>query len=373
MKMKHSAAGAALGLVVLVGLLSLPAEARVVSYTFTKIADCSGVFANFGGGTSINAQGTVAFLANLDAGGQGIFTGKGGPITTIVDNSQSFGSFGLFGNFGGQPSINNAGIVAFTADFRGGGKGILTGSGGPLTLILIADNSGFSSFEGPVAINARGTVAFAASFRTGGGGIFTSNDGALTTVVDTSTFPGGLGAIPSINAKGTVAFWGQRSASDQGIFTGTGGPLATIADTSGTFASFINPAINNPGKVAFQATLDAGGEGIFVGSRRRLTTVADSTDGFFGFANAAAINARGTVAFLGLLSASAAGIFTGPDPIADKVIAAGDLLFGSEVTTLGLSTQSLNNAGQIAFFASSVDGCGGVYRADPHPRTQRLR
>ena len=97
MKMKHSAAGAALGLVVLVGLLSLPAEAGVVSYTFTKIADCSGVFTNFGGGTSINAQGTVAFLANLDAGGQGIFTGKGGPITTIVDTSQALEALASLG------------------------------------------------------------------------------------------------------------------------------------------------------------------------------------------------------------------------------------------------------------------------------------
>src|SRR6266849_4144372 len=140
MEMKRSAAGMAIGLVVSVGVLRLTADARVVSYTFTKIADCSGGFANFTGGMSINARGTVAFAASFPAGSPGIFIGMGGPLTTIVDNSQSFGSFGLFGNFGGQPSINNTGTVAFEAEFRGGGKGILTSSGGPLT--LIADNSG---------------------------------------------------------------------------------------------------------------------------------------------------------------------------------------------------------------------------------------
>src|SRR5262249_58324216 len=108
--------GTIMRLVLVVGVLCWPADAQVVSYTFTKIADCSddSITVPDSGGVSINAQGTVAFIGNLNAGGQGVFTGNGGPLTTIVDTNQGFGSFGLFSGFGGRPSINDAGTVAFT-------------------------------------------------------------------------------------------------------------------------------------------------------------------------------------------------------------------------------------------------------------------
>lgn len=65
----------------------------------TLIADTSGPFSSFGAdlsnaGPGINDRGTVAFRANLDTGGSGIFTGSGGPLTTIADTSGSFRSFG---------------------------------------------------------------------------------------------------------------------------------------------------------------------------------------------------------------------------------------------------------------------------------------
>jgi hypothetical protein len=59
------------------------------------------------------------------------------------------------------------------------------------------------------------------------------------------------------------------------------------------------------------------------------------------------------------------GIFTGPDPVGNKVISVGDSLFGSIVRNLGFFRDGLNNQGQIAFFASFADGTQGIYRADP--------
>ncbi len=92
------------------------------------------------------------------------------------------------------------------------------------------------------------------------------------------------------------------------------------------------PGINDDGTVAFDATLDAGGVGVFTGNGGSLTTIADSSDGFLAFATqGVAINNQGDVAFFGF-TASQFGIFTGPDLVADKVIASGDLLFGSPVT-----------------------------------------
>jgi hypothetical protein len=105
--------------------------------------------------------------------------------------------------------------------------------------------------------------------------------------------------------------------ADQGLFTGSGGPFTTIVDSSGPFRNFRGLAINNVGTVGFGANLDTG----------------DS------------------------------GIFTGPNPVADKVIGTGDSFFGSTITDIG--RPSLNDSGQIAFFARLVDGTEGIYRADP--------
>jgi len=351
------------GVAVLGLLLIVPVSSVATDYTFTTIAEGNdgsqnpGVVAVLGGGPTINAGGTVAFSGVLGSGDQGIFAGNGGALTTIAETSDGFVGFG------GGPSINNRGVAAFRADFVGG-EGTFTGSGGPLT--TIADSSGALFSFGGVSINSRGTVAFFAG-QGAGQGIFSGNGGPVTTIADTSTFPGGFSKTPYSNSSGTVAFQGNHSGADQGIFIGRGGPLTTIADTSGPLAVFPrDPAINAGGTVAFQATLDSGGQAIFTGSGGALTTVVDTDGPYEGFAGVS-INNRRNVAFVAILSSIPAGIFTGADPDADKVIAIDDILFGSMVTSLGFSTQALNNRGQITFFAQTADGTIGIFRADPHP------
>jgi hypothetical protein len=63
----------------------------------------------------------VAFQAQRGTGERGVFTGAGGPISTIADSSGPLASFG-------DPSINNAGTVAFFATLDAGGQGIFTGA-----------------------------------------------------------------------------------------------------------------------------------------------------------------------------------------------------------------------------------------------------
>jgi hypothetical protein len=75
------------------------------------------------------------------------------------------------------------------------------------------------------------------------------------------------------------------------VFVGDDPATDTIADTSGPYSSFSQPSIDNTGKVTFYAERDG--------------------------ANA--------------------GIFTGPDPVTDRVIGGGDPLFGS------------TDAGDVAF------------------------
>ena len=60
----------------------------------------------------------------------------------------------------------------------------------------------------------------------------------------------------------------------------------------------------------------------------------------------------------------ALGIFTGPDPVTDKVISVGDPLLGSKVKGLDFS-RGLNDGGQLTFLAFTDDGASGIFRADP--------
>jgi hypothetical protein len=315
-------------------------------YAFRNIADSNGAF-RFLSPTSINNGGTVAFLALLHAGGEGIFTGSGGSTITIASDS---GPTLPFGN----PSINDSGTVVFNSH-----SGILIGSGGSTT--TIADTSGqFAGFRDP-SINDSGTVAFAAFFDVGGSGIFTGSGGSITTIVDSSGEYESFTGSPSINAGGTIVFTARLDDGGQGIFTeGGGGPTVTIADIDGGFSGFgLDPSINNGGTVAFTAGLSAGAGGIFTGSGGPTTTVAD-TSGPFKYFSEPWINDSGMVAFAaGLDDDVTSGIFTGDDPVTDKVIQTGDMLFGRKVFSLGFG-RGLNDRGDIAFLYVLTDGVRGI-------------
>ena len=316
--------------------------------------------------SSLNASGTLAFPARhtplVDR--EGIFTGSGGPITTIADTSGPF----FFGP-NGDPSLslNDNGTVAFgAANPDTGEQGIFTGSGGATT--TIADTSGpFSDVFSP-SLNESGTVAFLALLKTGEQGIFTGSGGRTTTIADSSgpfsRFFGGFVGGPSLNDSGTVAFVGVLDTGEQGIFTSSGGAITTLYDTSGPFAGFGALSLNDNGTVAFAASLDTGEEGIFTGSGGPTTTIASGGMFDFLFLDSLSINNNGTVAF-GRGGDSLSGIFIGPEPFADDVILERDALFGSSLSFASMSTQSLNDAGQISFLYQLDDGRAGVARADP--------
>jgi hypothetical protein len=91
------------------------------------------------------------------------------------------------------------------------------------------------------------------------------------------------------------------------------------------------------------------------------------------------INNQGMVAFYAYLTDSSksekaftGGIYTGPDPLSDKVIAAGDALGGSTISKVTFFRGGLNNLGQIAFTATLSDGTKGVWVATPVPEPASL-
>jgi hypothetical protein len=363
--------------------LSLLITGKAEAFTFTKIADDSGPFSfvdvSFGPEPVINNRGTVAFLTNLDTGGAGIFTGSGGATTTIAIANYS-GPFGTLGMFDSPPALNDEGTVAFIAILNGRfprsffGGGVFTSNGGSTT--FIADNNlRIAPFLGNPAINNEGTIAITAPLSGVSDLLFTVSGGATTLIADNSGPFSGFGST-AINDAGTVAFFASRDEGSNGLFTTSGGAITSIADSSGPFGYLVGgPAINNAGTLAFSAFRDfqdflegSGGGGIFTSSGGVTTIIADNTGPFRTFFGLPAINDAGTVVFLASLDEGGSGIFTGPNPVTDKVIATGDRLFGSTVTSLNFnrfSSKWLNNAGQLTFFAQLADGSSGIFRADP--------
>jgi hypothetical protein len=365
--MKTSWLPVAVVLGVLLGGLAA-GRAEAIPYTYTSIADNTGPFSSvnsIGRSPSINDAGTVAFLADLRAGGTGVFTGAGGPLTTVATTAGPLSSF-LSG-----PYINSGGTVAFVANLDNGTSGVFTGSGGPLTPLYTSPP--FSELFSAAPINAAGTVAFLARFPLDTNvGVLSGNGGPATTIADTihGPFNGFTINQQDINNAGKVAFYATlpAPAPGEGIFTGSGGAVTPVFSTSGFSTLFFGLALNDPGTAAFLLIEPGGQARIVTGNGGPLTTVAD-TDGLFSSFSLGgpAINNADTVAFLASLDDGSSGIFTGPDPVNNKVIAAGDALFGSSVASLFLFREGLNDAGQIAFLATLADGRELVVRADPVP------
>jgi hypothetical protein len=376
-------------------------------YTFSLISTTTGAFSSFESAfglqaPSINEGGTVAWSGFLDNGTAGIYKGSSSSATTPVATTN--GGFTAFGS----PTINASGRTAFYAE-QGAAAGIYLSSPNAAALTAIASTTnntfGFTSFLPDPAINNRGQVAFLAGLNTGSG-VFVGDGRSLQKRVDTSgrffdvlgtPFEGDV--APAINERGAVVFWGSldqllpagspeysqinpafNNGNVRGIFlVSPDGTITTIVDNIGKYLSFSgSPDINNRGEVAYifrgdEANPNASGfppdaryRGINVYDRGITTTVVDNTGGFarFGFVD---ISDRGSIAFSAITDSGALGIYTGSDPIANKVIETGDttLLPGRTVTDLVFFSKSLNNAGQITFTAEFDDGTQGIFLATP--------
>lgn len=121
------------------------------------------------GRPNLNDSGTVAFHRFFnDRAGEELVTGNGGPLTVVADTSGPFQSFGFFLGFT-PPALNNNGDVAFLADLDSGGSGIFVGPD-PATDQVIATGD---TLDGTTVANLRfcdeglndsGQLAFQATF-----------------------------------------------------------------------------------------------------------------------------------------------------------------------------------------------------------------
>ena len=224
----------------------------------------------------INASGVVGFRAILTSRlrAAGIFTSDGLDLKTIANSTDQ----GLSGPSIGAPSINASGTVAFQASRSGLASTIIfTGDGGPLTTVLDVLNSNFRSF-GAVAINRAGQIVFGALQKDRSAGIFvvtpksdemgkdggSSGSANLIDIVDTHNPDFFQFGDPVINDAGIVADFAGVAAGVE-VFSGDAKGITVRTDpTNGLFADFEHPSINNRGAVAFSTFETNGGQGIFV-------------------------------------------------------------------------------------------------------------
>ena len=235
----------------------------------TTIATTADQFNFFGFDTSINNSGEVAFTAELDEEfgfDEGLFSGSGNKKSGITTHYLT--STSEFDGRDSRPSINNLGDIAFveSIDFS---SGIFVGREGGFTEIVAPDPSDPSIGYGTPMLNDAGTAAFQRSFTDEATQEFveqivTGNGGPLTVVADTRDEFAFFGfRPPSINNEGDVAFLATLDDRTTGIFVGPD-PVEDRVVTTGdtldgaevTGLTFCEEGLSDSGELAFVATLE---------------------------------------------------------------------------------------------------------------------
>lgn len=351
---------------------------RAVAFTpssaatdFTVVIDStSSGYRGFGAFPTINDDGAVAFSAEPTPGVANTYKIEPGAAPLFIAEAST-----------GAPSINNLGEAASRRLLNSGIAQFYKGTGNGM-LSIIAQTGGadgtFRIFTGYVYLADTGVAVFSAELNPINPrrrGIYTGNGNGSTQVVVDNTGQFSLfGADPTLNNSGTVAFTGSLVNTENGLYLGTvggNGVTTTILTAAATplFAFDGSPFINDHGQIAFRANEDATSQsGIFTVNQdgTALRTIASAGNGPFSQFRAPTINDLGTVAFYGFTDAGGTGIFIGGDPVADKVVAVGDPLFGSAVSGLGFF-RGLNNRNEIVFNYTLDDGREGIARAQLTP------
>ncbi|MBX3426986.1 MAG: PEP-CTERM sorting domain-containing protein [Pirellulales bacterium] len=347
--------------------------AHAQSYDFIRLDDSSllpDAGNELGWSTSqppaINASGDVAFAMSTLGNRWAVFRSDGSAVTTISDTNSS-----PYVTFGPTVSINDAGIVAMparlTADLL-----VVAGSGGPLTTIAQTQEDGTTPTTNTrVSINNAGLVAYSNAYRDDQGvprtGLNVGSGGPLTTVVDEShpTYSFFFPSSPMLDDAGRVLFFSNYRTGDpinptaSGIFLAENGSVTELSEGPGRFS------LNNAGQIAYSPSIARLPEEILLKSAGGLGTVLSSSLGI-NLESELSLNDHGRVAFVGDDAGGTRRLYLGSSGTTpDAILSAGTVLDGNVISNIRLSTESLNNSGQIAAQIFFEGGTSMHYRLDP--------
>jgi len=304
----------------------------------------------------------MSFTAFYGANLRGLFT-----ATTASDVTEIANSSGDF-NFFGSHSISDGGALVFQATSDSGASGIYLKGTGSVTPLI--DSAGpYGLFGGP-AINAAGSVAVNATLDAGGEELVLVNPGGtLSTVADTtgaffSFYP--EVDVTNINNPGAIMFNAVRDDGRNGVYLHNGATVVPVVESGVEFDSVGAGDVNDDGVIPVNTVLAGGGErALWLWNDGVLTPIADSTGEFDHFGSPA-INSKGGLAFTAFLDTGGYGVFTGGDPIGDRVLVPGQSLFGSTVLD-AYTWHGLDDFGRIAIQYTLASGREGIILATPVP------
>jgi hypothetical protein len=368
--------------VALAAVVALTAPALAAPYRFVVVADHERDHFNQGSFAcaTINKHGEVAFKAARTASdGVNFFDGTyrantNGTITAIVEDPDR-AQFTLTSNFTsitaqGDVALGSilAGDPSFNVILRGDGRIVNQVT----TIASTAGTLGFVNFN--LSMNTHGEVAFmgglAPSF-SGPRGLFSGTGGPVTIhYLDNADIvldghPArflGFAERPSINTHGDIAVSEFLQSDFQpGIFVGQQGRFRTIISAAPFTEQFGQPVLNDKGTVGFQRHFFNNGtfvSAIVTSNGGALTTLASTASGYGFFTAGPAINSQAEVAFAAITADfTLDGIFTGPDPVADRVVVSGDAIGAGTVASSSIQfcEGGINDAGEVAFITTLDD------------------
>jgi hypothetical protein len=345
--------------------------AFAVHYTFSRIYTGAAL-----PGVAINDNGLVALIS-----GESLIT-TDGVTTTKIAGWQTPNRLEFIGDMQ-VLSINNQGFVAFRGIGSNGKSGILA-SNGTTTRKIAAEKQDGGTFDfipsGAMSINDSGMVAFEAW-------VSGSPTPFNLFLGDGTMLPGQVnaraGALPAMNNSGTIAYSGHLSELGYSTEIQKGAEVFSLMDPY--IGQRFTPDINENGMVACVIN---NGASIVIGngvSSPRYVDGSlykgkiDSGLSFDGGVSTCAINNDEIVVFgarpqefIAPSNHGPLGLFTGPNPVTDKLIMEGDPLESSTIKSLYFCRNGLNNNGQVAFIATLNNGISGVWVANPVPEPSIL-
>jgi hypothetical protein len=309
---------------------------------------------------SLNDAGQVAFQAALRGGGTGVLTGNGEEVVEVA-RTQPSAAPGIYSH----PDINSAGMLTFYRSLGPGLEEVAFGSIAKQCALPLSESLRRIGPLGPT-MNEAGAVAFRGDLAPGNAGIFVGSTQRCVEVARTGGRFAAFQGLPVINNAGAVVFRADLTSGGQGIYLAKDGTVSTIVETSHGFRALgLFPVLNDSGKVAFVGVAENGESGIFVAAEGKVERLFDR-EAPFGAFRGVLLNRKGLVAFYAAPKTAQFGIYTGPDPVADKVVCIGDELLGSTVTEFALNPVSVNEVCQFAIRLRLVNNRQLIVRVDPN-------
>jgi hypothetical protein len=281
------------------------------------------------GGVSINNHDRIGFTAFDDVGANVYAITPGGPVVTIA-RGEVFGNFAYNGSATGETAISDSGsVMAFTDEPRATPGLVVVGDGVTPAQAVLRTRDPWPT----PGYRFTSVLRHPRMSRTGEWVIYEQG--------------GSLGLWGAIHDRHGSAYGGANS-----LFTSQWldlGPADIAADD----------------KLVFAGKLPDGARHLFASTNGSAPAPIPGTEGLL--AGVLALNDAGQIALLDKTTEYGTRLQLFRDGGLETVLAQGDALFGSTVSTIGFDAKGFNNSDQFALLVSLADGRNLYVLASPVP------